>query len=187
MRKYKCLHKNCYQLGDYSIVPIRDEDKLDIRKWRNEQIDHLRQKQKLSIEGQTIYFETVVSKLFDQDRPSQLLFSYIYNNKCIGYGGLVHINWEDKNAEVSFLMDTNNIESLEKEHWVIFLKLIDMLAFDDLSLHKIFAYAYDVRPHLYQYLLENDYFLEARLKDHYFLNSSYYDVVIHSKFNHIKN
>jgi hypothetical protein len=67
----------------------------------------------------------VVSKLFDQDRPSQLLFSYIYNNKCIGYGGLVHINWEDKNAEVSFLMDTNNIESLEKEHWVIFLKLIE--------------------------------------------------------------
>lgn len=185
MRKYKCLHKNSYQIGEYSIVPIRDQDKLDIMKWRNEQIHHLRQKQKLSKEEQIIYFETVVSKLFDQEKPNQLLFSFMHNDQCLGYGGLVHISWEDQNAEISFLMDTKNIESLEKEHWIIFLKLIDLLAFDDLSLYKIFAYAYDVRPHLYECLLESNYTLEARLKEHYLLNGNYYDVVIHSKFNHL--
>ena len=35
-----------------------------------------------------------------------VLFNYLHNGKCIGYGGLVHINWIDKNAEVSFIMDT---------------------------------------------------------------------------------
>jgi RimJ/RimL family protein N-acetyltransferase len=187
MRKYKCLHQNIYKLGEYSIEPIRDQDKMNIRKWRNEQIHHLRQKQKLSKQKQKQYFKTIVSDLFNQEKPDQLLFSFLHREICVGYGGLVHINWEDKNAEVSFLMNTENIKSLEKYHWNIFLKLIDKIAFEELNLHKIFAYAYDVRPHLYDYLLENKYVLEARLKQHYFLNGKiFHDVVIHSKFNNLK-
>ena len=82
-------------------------------KWRNEQIYHLRQKRPLSADDQENYFANVVNKLFDQDKPEQILFSFLQGDTCIGYGGLVHINWVDNNAEISFIMDTG----LEKEHF----------------------------------------------------------------------
>ena len=67
---------------------------------------HLRQQNKLRIEDQNNYFENVVMKLFNLKNPDQILFSYISENKCIGYGGLVHINWNKKYAEISFIMKT---------------------------------------------------------------------------------
>ena len=100
------------------------------------------------------YFKQVVLPQFDEQTPPQLLFSYLENDVCIGYGGLVHINWQDKNAEISFLMNT----ILEKEsfckHWNMFLSLIETVAFSDIKLHKIFTYAFDLRPKLYESLIE---------------------------------
>src|SRR5690606_14503527 len=133
-------------------VPIRYEDRLAIMKWRNEQIYHLRQNKPLTIEDQENYFKNTISRLFDQERPDQILFSYLKGGHCIGYGGLVHINWIDRNAEVSFIMDSA-LESTEFSfHWDTFLSLISEVAFNELSLHKIYTYAFDLRPHLYKIL-----------------------------------
>lgn len=182
MQKYKCLTHNEYSLNNFKLIPLRNEDKFLIMKWRNEQMYHLRQAKTLTEQDQENYFKTVINKLFEQDKPEQLLFSFLENGICIGYGGLVHINWLDKNAEVSFIMNTENEANFEESHWTIFLKLIDKIAFEDLSMHKIFCYAYDVRPHLYKYLLLNNFVFEARLREHYLLENKFYDVVIHSKF-----
>ena len=76
-------------------------------RWRNEQMYHLRQSKPLTEADQDRYFDEVVSQLFDQEQPEQILFSFLEGEKCIGYGGLVHINWGDRNAEVSFIMDTS--------------------------------------------------------------------------------
>ena len=64
MRTYKALNNQVHSEGIYSIVPIRFEDRLDIMKWRNEQIYHLRQSQPLTIQDQDNYFNTIVNKLF---------------------------------------------------------------------------------------------------------------------------
>ena len=159
------------------------EDRYNIMKWRNEQIYHLRQSKPLTDEDQNKYFNTVVNKLFDQDRPNQLLFSFMKDNTCIGYGGLVNINWIDKNAELSFIMDTE----LEKEffsiNWKVFLQLIEQVAFIELNFHKIFTFAFDLRPHLFLAIESADFKYEATLKEHYYFNKKHYDVIIHSKFN----
>jgi RimJ/RimL family protein N-acetyltransferase len=52
-----------------------------------------------------------------------------------------------------------------------------------MKFHKIFTYAFDLRPHLYKILEENDYQNEARLKEHCFYKGKYIDVIIHSKIN----
>ena len=109
--QYKALSKQVFTHSDYSIVPIRMMDRMQIMKWRNEQLYHLRQKNPLTAAQQDDYFKQVVLPQFDEQTPPQLLFSYLENDVCIGYGGLVHINWQDKNAEISFLMNT----ILEKE------------------------------------------------------------------------
>ena len=180
MRAYKFLSKQSYSVNEYQIVPIRDEDRYDIMQWRNEQIYHLRQSKPLEKESQDKYFDTVISKLFETDNPNQILFSYLEKGVCIGYGGLVHINWIDKNAELSFVMNTNE-ESNFNLHWSNFLALIENLAFEEMKFHKIFTYAFDLRPHLYKVLDENDYRNEATLKEHCFYNGKYIDVIIHSK------
>ena len=183
MKNYKALNKQVYSEGIYSIVPIRFEDRMDIMNWRNEQIYHLRQSQPLTIQDQDNYFNTIVKELFEAEKPNQLLFSYLENDTCIGYGGLVQINWIDKNAEISFVMNTKLEKDMFKFHWGIFLQLLENIAFYELNFHKIFTYAFDLRPHLYEVLESKNYIKEAVLKEHCFFNNQFIDVLIHSKKN----
>ena len=183
MNSYKSLDKQEYIINEYCIVPIRFEDKLSIMKWRNEQMYHLRQNKPLTIEDQNSYFKNVISNLFNEEHPNQILFSYLKNEKCIGYGGLVHINWLDKHAEISFIMDTELEKKYFKHHWSNYLELIEEVAFNQLNLHKIFTYAYNIRPLLFEVLEESDFNKEARLREHIFIQNKPTDVVIHSKIN----
>lgn len=182
MREYKCLSKQIYSFNEYSIVPIRSEDRHDIMQWRNEQIYHLRQSKPLDKASQDNYFENVIPILFEKENPDQILFSYLENGKCIGYGGLVHINWFDKNAELSFIMKTSEEKQFDS-HWSNFLALIEQVAFEEVSFHKIFTYAFDLRPHLYIVLEKNGFEKEAILKEHCCFDEKFIDVVIHSKRN----
>lgn len=179
---YICLNRQIFLAEEYSIVPIRIEDKYEIMKWRNEQIYHLRQSKPLTIQDQDAYFSSVITKLFSQEKPNQILFSYLKNDVCIGYGGLVHINWLDRNAEISFLINTELEQKAFQLHWATYLGLIEKVGFEELKLHKLYVYAFDLRQHLYTMLERNNYLLDARLKDHCFFNGSYKDVVIYAKF-----
>lgn len=183
MPKYICLQHQEQHLGDYSIVPLRYEDRFSIMKWRNEQIYHLRQARPLTEDDQQRYFDNVVSKLYDNPKPDQILFSYLEKGVCIGYGGLVHINWIDRNGEISFIMDTQLEAEHFAEHWSNYLTMLKAVAFDDLGLHKIYTYAFDLRPHLYTMLETNGYKREATLKGHCLFNGEYKDVVLHSLWN----
>jgi RimJ/RimL family protein N-acetyltransferase len=186
MSVYKVLSKQIFQSGDFSLVPIRVEDRYDIMQWRNEQIYHLRQNQPLTKKDQDAYFENVVSKLFDQEQPNQILFSFLEKDVCIGYGGLVHINWIDKNAEISFIMNTAFENDRFQEIWTIYLTLLERVAFVDVVLHKIYTYAFDLRPKIYDIFESSGFSEDARLKEHCLFNSNYIDVVIHSKINQVK-
>lgn len=183
MKGYLCLNEQIFTEKDYSICPIRFEDRFLIMRWRNDQIYHLRQSKPLTEEDQNKYFDEIVLKLFHETRPAQILFSYLNNSKCIGYGGLVHINWIDRNAEISFIMDTELEETSFKLHWEQYLKLIEKVAFNQLGLHKIYVYAFDIRPKLYKVLEDSGYIKDAVLKEHCLVNGIYKDVIIHSKWN----
>lgn len=150
-------------------------------RWRNEQIYHLRQAQPLTEADQERYFSTIVAALFEATAPNQILFSFLKHETCIGYGGLVHINWVDRHAEVSFIMDTKLEAEYFETIWSEYLPLIEQVAFKELDLHKVFVYAFDLRPHLYTMLENNAYTREATLKEHCLFEGEYKDVVIHSK------
>lgn len=181
MPNYKVLTCNTFSFGEYSIVPIRFEDRYQIMQWRNEQIYHLRQNKPLTREDQDSYFENVVSKLFDQDKPDQLLFSFLKNGQCIGYGGLVHIKWTDRHGEISFIMDPSFENTSFETYWRIFLNLIEQVGFHELKLHKLFTYAFDLRPKLYGALESAGFVKEAILLQHVLYHGLYKNVVIHSK------
>lgn len=183
MNSYKVLNKQIYNSGEFSLVPIRFEDKVAIMQWRNEQIYHLRQNKPLTEEDQDHYFDKVVTPLFDQEQPNQILFSFLEKDTCIGYGGLVHINWMDKNAEISFIMNTILENDRFHKIWTAYLNLIEKVAFEEKQLHKVFVYAFDLRPHLYSVVEDCNYFKDAVLREHCFFNNKFIDVIIHSKIN----
>ena len=187
MPNYRCLNQNIFTNRDYSLVPIRMEDRYDIMRWRNEQIYHLRQKEPLTEAQQDRYFEDVVSKLFDQEEPDQILFSFLEGEQLIGYGGLVHINWEDRNAEVSFVLDTRLETDFFAEKWKAFLSILKAVSFKQLYLTKIYTFAFDLRPKLYALLEDLGFKEEARLVNHRKTKKGYVDVLIHSFWNPIDN
>lgn len=177
MLRYKCLNKQEFQIDDYKIVPIRFEDRFEIMNWRNQQIYHLRQSKILTIEDQNQYFKNVISKLFEQENPNQILFSFLENNVLIGYGGLVHLDWKKKSGEISFLISTDLESKFFEKFWDLFLKMIEIVAFKNLEFNKIYTYAYDLRPKLYACLEKADYKLEQIIIE------SNNRIKIHSKYN----
>ena len=180
MANYICLKQQIQHFGGYTIEPLRYEDRFLIMKWRNEQIYHLRQARALTEDDQQHYFDNVVFKLYEDPMPDQILFSYLEKGVCIGYGGLVHINWIDSNAEISFIMDTRLEAEHFSEHWSNYLKMLKKVGFEDLGLHKMYTYAFDLRPHLYPIFESEGFIREATLKDHCCYNGEFKDVVIHS-------
>ncbi|MCX6184838.1 MAG: GNAT family N-acetyltransferase [Flavobacterium sp.] len=183
MRNYICLPNSVFEENSFALVPIRDEDKYEILEMRNEQMYHLRQAKPLAVEDQEHYFKNVVSKLFELQQPDQLLFSLLKEGKFIGYGGLVHINWIDRNAEISFIMKTELEQDNFEYFWKNYLSLLNKLAFKELNFHKIYTYAFDLRPHLYQVIEKAGFVEEARLKEHCFFEGKFLDVLIHTKIN----
>tara|TARA_B110000114_G_scaffold35742_1_gene37147 strand:+ start:4257 stop:4817 length:561 start_codon:yes stop_codon:yes gene_type:complete len=181
-KTYKCLKTNIFSDSKFKIIPIRFEDSIEIMNWRNEQIEILRQSEKLTSDKQIEYFSTVVNKLFYEKEPSQLLFSFFYEEELIGYGGLVHIDWENCNSEISFLLKTelNDIESYI-EKFTFFLKLVYQLA-ESISLHKIYTYGYDIDEYRFAPLINLCYEKEVVLKKQKKTNDNWYDVLIYSKF-----
>ena len=184
---YKCLNTQEFFKEGYKLVPIRLKDRFKIMEWRNDQIYHLRQEKYLTKTDQDSYFNNVINTLFQQETPGQILFSYLRNDECIGYGGLVNINWFDKIAEISFVMNTDLEHDFFQFHWTNYLGLIEKVAFEDLKFHKIFTYAFDLRPLLYQILENHGFYKESVLKEHSLFGNKRIDVIIHSKFNTINN
>lgn len=189
MRAYKCLNKSRFSKGNYALVTIRDEDRYAILNWRNTQIDILRQQAPLTKEQQDQYFNNTVAQLFEEEKPKQILFSFLLNDKLIGYGGLVHIDWENKTAEISFLTETERNHSPEIfiSDWVNYLSILKTVAKKELHFHSIFTYAYDIRPNLYVALEKSGFRETKRIKDFIEINNEWKDVVIHTFFfDHLK-
>lgn len=183
MISYNCLPNSVIILNEFKLVPLRHEDRGIIMQMRNEQIYHLRQAELLTAEKQDAYFKQVVLKLYEQEKPNQILFSFLKEDELVGYGGLVHINWIDKHAEISFIMKTELQAENFKTFWLNYLQMIEQVAFKDLKFHKIFTYAFDVRPHLYPVLEQAGFNHEATLKEHCYFDEKFIDVLIHTKIN----
>lgn len=154
---------------------------MPIKEWRNEQIFHLRQKEPLTDEMQETYYKTVIVPLFALKQPSQILFSFLLDGQCIGYGGLVHIDWKAKCGEVSFLVETQrcNDNVVYQTDFTAFLELIKCVARDHLQFHRIFTETYARRPHHIAILESQGFQFENLLKDHVWKNGQSLDSLIH--------
>lgn len=179
---YKCLSKERYEDDrGYSLIPIRKENMEPIRVWRNAQMHILRQQTPISPEEQQKYFSDVLQPTFTMDEPPQILFGYYLGKLFIGYGGLTHIEWASKRAEISFLLDTprNTYPKNFQEDFRHYLKLIMNIAFSELKLHRLFTETYSFRTDVMLPLEEAGFRLEGRLREHVFKRGQWMDSMMH--------
>ena len=181
---YRCIQNfTGSSMEDILITPIKFEDRIPLRKWRNEQIFHLRQQGLISEEHQDKYFKQVVFPLFHQEHPSQLLFSIYLNGLLVGYGGLVHTNWIDRYTELSFLTKTEILENDHNEYnriFSIFISTMKNIVFEHLKFNRIFTETYSLRTEHIKILESNGFLYEGSQRKKILINGEYYDSLFHS-------
>ena len=179
---YQSLKKSVFENGNFAIVPLRQNDMESIRQWRNAQMNVLRQKTEITKEAQQLYFKNIVSPLFSNNSPSQLLFSFLQNSVLIGYGGLVNVSWQDKRAEMSFLVkpEIATSDSEYKKAMSEFISLTKKLVFDEMNFNRLFTETYAFRDFHISILLENGFKEEGTMREHIFENGNFYDSILHS-------
>ena len=180
--EYNFLSNNKSCFNDYFFVTLREEDIELIRKWRNEQIDILRQNKEISASEQNQYYKISIKKSFHMNKPRIILFSFLSSNKCIGYGGFVHIDWKKYSAELSFILDTKRIKNIKKyeKEFIIFLKLILKLNKEQIKFKKIFTETYDIRQKHVKVLEEMNFKYKKRNRNFKKIDGELVDSLIHT-------
>jgi RimJ/RimL family protein N-acetyltransferase len=182
--QYLCLKAQRFATQDgYTIVPLRKQDIQKIREWRNTQIDILRQQMPLTTEQQETYYQDFIEPSFRQEQPTIILFSFLKNDLCIGYGGLVHIDWLAQRGEVSFLVNPeffSDYENLFEQ----FYALMQFVAFEDLKFHRIFTETFAFRLDHMPLIEQAGFRQEGHLREHVFKRGRWHDSFIHGLLSH---
>lgn len=180
--KYKVLRRPDYVLQKLRISTIDDQYIQLIREWRNNQINILRQDKLISKDQQIDYFNKKVFSLYESDLPEQILFNCFYEDQFIGYGGIVHISYEHKIGEISFLLNPSILPGEYYESiFHLFLTLMNHIAFEELSLNKLFTETFSSRMEHVPMLEKAGYEREGVRRSHLIINGKTADIYLHGK------
>lgn len=184
-RQYICLPTTPLKVGSFSLVTVQEEHIESIRQWRNAQMDVLRQMEPISPDQQVRYYKEHIWPTLDRPNPRQILLSFLEGGRHIGYGGLVHIAWGHRRAEVSFLLDPVLAADIPTHcrYFALYLGLVKQLAFSILGLHRLHTETYALRTDLIRELEANGFYREGIMRDHVRINGLAIDSLIHGCLN----
>ena len=145
--KYSFLKFNDYSFENYTLLPLRYEDISKIKKWRNDQISVLRQNKILTDADQENYYQELMKKSFFNPKPNEILFSFLLDDTCIGYGGMVYVDWNKKTAEISFITETKraNLNEIYQNDFTAFITILFRISFSELLFNKLTTETYGIR------------------------------------------
>ncbi|MEH6518708.1 MAG: GNAT family N-acetyltransferase [Halioglobus sp.] len=178
---YACMKRPQIERGELAISAIEPKYIEEIRLWRNAQIGVLRQSRPITLEEQVDYYSRHIWPDKAVATPKNILFIYLIQGKPIGYGGLVHIAWEHRRAEVSFMLAPNLEREKEQRArlFLTYLELIQSVAFDDLGLERIFTETYATRLNHIRTLEKAGFLCEGRLRAHVRVGEKAVDSIFH--------
>lgn len=180
--------------GPYCVMPrpvlsgqritaraVEPEDIEPIRQWRNDQIDVLRQSRPIEPDEQLAYFERAIWPQKASSEPANILLSMFVGGRLVGYGGLVHIAWDYRRAELSFLLDpvVTRTEEDVADLFLDWVRLMQQFSFDHLGLTRLTTETYAMRR-LHIRILEQAGFLrEGLLRQHVRVGGRPMDALVH--------
>lgn len=158
----------------YSLARLEKFDLGSIKKWRNEQRNILRQNKILTDKDQLAWF-----KLLPKDKNQKIFSILDSSEKLLGYCGIVHIDWENRNGEISFLLESDTPKNTHQDIFLEVLSLLKRYAFSTLSLHRLFTETFEYRKFHIGILEEFGFKQEGKLTGHIYKNGKFYDSVLH--------
>lgn len=170
MHKYKILKKHKYNLENYYLNHIKEDDIEKIRIWRNEQINILRQDKYITHDEQIKYYSSNVWNEYENDCPDKILMAFNKDNHLIGYGGLVHIDWNSKIGEMSFLLKTSIAKNENKYNVKMtkFISILQSIAFEELKMNSISTETYSSRKSHILILEKNNFKLNKKIGESFY-------------------
>lgn len=179
--QYICMPRPKLENGPFTVEALQPEHIEPVRQWRNAQMDVLRQREIITPEQQKTYYANHVWPDMLSPYPQNILLAYKENGQFIGYGGLVHIVWEHRRAEVSFLLETS-IAGTPKDYWhhfPIFLGLMKELAFRDLGFERLSTETYAIRDRYISTLEHMGFQREGELRNNVRIQGRPVDSILH--------
>jgi RimJ/RimL family protein N-acetyltransferase len=180
---YNCMPRHYLFQDNFHVTPVQPYHIEKIRQWRNAQINVLRQSNHITTDQQKEYYNSQIWPDMRSNQPKNILLSYHSDNDFIGYGGLVHISWIDRRAEISFLLDPKLIMKPDQYAYYFnaFLVIIKRLAFSDLGLERLHTETYASRKNVISILEDSGFLREGELRNHVLINGKYQDSIIHGR------
>ena len=179
--KYSFLKFNDYSFENYTLLPLRYEDISKIKKWRNDQISILRQNKILTDADQENYYQELVEKSFFNPKPNEILFSFLLDDTCIGYGGMVYVDWDKKTAEISFITETKraNLNEIYQNDFTAFTTILFRISFSELLFNKLTTETYGIRTNTLRILDQLGFQLKKIDEKKILINNEMYDSFHH--------
>ena len=116
------------------LGPLDAKIAQEARLWRNEDLSALRTSRPLTAEQQAAWYARVSVD------PCERWWTLLEGGLVVGYGGLEHIQWEARIAEISLLIAPG---CRSKGHGTAAVDAILCEAFDTLNLHNVYGEVYD--------------------------------------------
>jgi RimJ/RimL family protein N-acetyltransferase len=178
---YRVMPRPALSDGALTIRAVEPADIEAIRQWRNAQLDVLRQSAPISRADQIAYYARSIWPDKSVCRPRNLLLTYLLEDRPIGYGGLVHLNWEHRRGELSFLLDPEIETDLDRRTrlWSAFIALIKEFAFVDIGLNRISTETYAFRARHIETLEDGGFKPEGRLREQVWIDGEPVDSLVH--------
>lgn len=150
---------------------VAPEDIELIRQWRNEQLDVLRQPAPISVDEQKVYFSECVWPSMNTKHPRQVLLAIERRGQFIGYGGLVHCDWQARRAEISFLLrpDIEAEKTWMSEIFAEYLEMIYQIAFRTLGFNRLTTETFEFRRAHLKVMEDSGLVREGVLREHVFV------------------
>lgn len=135
----------------------------------------------MSVHQQKKYFRREVFPEYSKTHPKQILFSIRESGEFVGYAGLVHVDWVNKRAEVSFLLKPSISEDklLYEEIFRGTLRIMRKVGFEELGLNRIFTETYSGRLNHLEILPSCGFDEEGRMRGHVLIEGVFRDSYIH--------
>lgn len=169
--------------GPFALRPVNEGDIESIRQWRNAQMEVLRQAGPITPAMQRRYFCRAIWPQMERKQPDTVLLAVECERAFVGYGGLVHCQWQHRRAEVSILFAPAIAADAPQYRRCLlaFLAMIDELAFDRLRLGRLTLETYDIRPFHVAVIEEAGYSREGRLRQHVTIGGNRFDSLLHGR------
>lgn len=160
-----------------SLRAIEEKDLEILKSLRNHSKTrlHTREFRLLSNLNQKNWFR----QLFIDNPPKNIMFVIIKKQKIVGITGLTYIDWKNRNAEISIIVDPsikNNKKILKQS-----IKMILDYGFGELGLHRIWAEIFNIANDRIQLFEEMQFVYEGTLKEKLWRDNKWFDSRIYAK------